>query len=178
MEGFSCSFPQGPVQFYSFQTPTESSAQFLLIVPQPESAALFRNVSLWAIIYTFPHARMGPRTSPGLYLSPCLCHPAHTPAHMLWLHSFPWGEKTILVYSVFPSSPSLKMWDLTLVHANLQQVPSHGRLSPLAQAVLCLCSKKVPVHLTSPPEQREELMNFHTGNLAFLLIMKPMSLYF
>lgn len=137
--------------FYSFQTPPESSAWLLLIVPQPESAALFRNVCLWAIIYTFLHARMGPRTSPGLYLSPLLCHPVHTPAHVLWPHSFPWGERIILIYSVFPGSSFLKMWDLTMIHANLQQVPSHGRLSPLAQAMLYLCSKKVPVHSNSLP---------------------------
>lgn len=173
---FSCSFPQGPVHFYSFHTPPENSAELLPIVPKPESAALFRNVSLWAIIYTFSHARMSSRTSLGLYLSPFLCHPVHAPAHIPWLHTFPWGERTVSVYSAFPSSSSLKMWDLILVHENLQQVPSCGHLSPLAWAVLYLCSKKVPVHLIAPSEQWEELMSFHTGKQAFIPITKPVSL--
>lgn len=49
---------------------------------------------------------------------------------------------------------------------------------PLARAALYLCSKKVLVHLNIPPEQREGLTNFYTGKLAFIPIMKPMSLYF
>lgn len=149
----------------------------MLIVPQPELSVLLRTMSVWAIIYTFPHARMGPMTIPGLYLSPCLCHPAHTPVHVLWLHLFPWGETTVLVCPVFPQLILPEMWDLTLVHANLR-VPSRGRLSPLARAALYLCSKKVLVHLNMPPEQREGLTNFYTGKLAFIPIMRPMSLYF
>lgn len=123
---------------------------------------------MWAIIYTFSHARMGLRTSPGLCLSLFLCHPEGTPAPMLWPHFIPWGEKTLGLCSfplpkdvgldIGPCRPSASplMWSL---------LPSGtGYAGSDLRRSLYIC--------VAPSEQGEKIRNFHTYTFICIPILK------